>query len=211
LNAQGCFFSFHRNSSGQRTDYVDMMNMNRMSSNGRVLAVLLALTVWVVGSGCESCKPGKPGKPTRYNVQVNLDPALKDSSMEIHLVGISPGNLQTYMNYSMTDYWKKNKDPLREGADKRVMSFLDGTTLSQTLTNADPIWTSWLKKGVTHVMVFSNLPGAPADKPGAQDPRRQVLNLSPCKWVKKTKTLTVEVKRSGIEVRTSVRPGFENE
>ena len=186
--------------------------MKRFSSNSGLLALILALAVAGAGTGCfQTCKPGKPGKPTKYNIQVNLDPALKDSSMEVHLVGVNAGNLQTYMNYSMTDYWKKKKDDLREGGDKRVLSFLDGTTLSQTLTNSDPIWTGWLKKGVTHVMVFSNLPGAPADKPGAQDPRRQVLNLSQCKWVKKTKTLTVDVKRSGIEIRTPIRPGFENE
>ena len=186
--------------------------MKRSSANGRILPLVLVLIVWGLGSGCfQTCKPGKPGKPTRYNIQVTLDPALKDSSMEVHLVGVNAGNLQTYMNYNMTDYWKKKNDDLREGGDKRVLSFLDGTTLSQSLTNTDPIWTGWLKKGVTHVMVFSNLPGSPENKPGAQDPRRQVLNLSPCKWVKKTKTLTVEVKRSGIEIRTPIRPGFENE
>jgi hypothetical protein len=158
-------------------------------------------------SGC-ACKPGKPGKVGRYDIQVGLDDALKQASVLVDLVGVNQNSLDRWSGYSMTQYWKGD-DPsqMRAGAvkDRVTLSFRPGGPLSQTLAATNTIWKHWAEASVTHVLVLADLPGAPADRPGAEDPRRQILPLDQCYWIKKTKSLDVRVKLSGIDVLTSPR------
>ena len=70
---------------------------------------------------------------------------------------------------------------------------------------ADPQWDKWKARGVTHVLVLADLPGAQTGKQGSQDARRQILSICKCSWPDGTKDLKVLVQRSGIVVLTPAR------
>jgi len=177
----------------------------KKSSLGRGFASIALISILAVGfSGCASCKPGEPGKPQAYEVKVNLDASLLHSSVVVDLVGVNAVSLPRWENYSMSNYWKAG-DAMHNDADKVTLSFVSGDSLTNSLSRTDPKWTSWLAKGATHLLVLADLPDAPADKPGAQDARRQILPLGRCAWSNKTKTLTIQVHQSGPEILTPTR------
>ena len=172
-------------------------------------SAMIAMAIVLIHTGCGTTKPGTAVKIVSYPIAVQLSPSLRASSMVIDLVGVNPSGLTRLSNYSMTQYWREG-DALRKEVDKVTLSFVDGNTLTNTVTLNDPIWKAWKAKGVTAVLVFSNVPWA-EDKPGNQDPRRQILSLNKWKWVDGTAGLSVLVQRSGIEILTQVRPGWENQ
>jgi hypothetical protein len=167
---------------------------------GGALMVVLAAAL----SGCGSCKPGKPGPIGRYTIEVVLDESLKSSSVIVDLVGVNPSSLPRWEAYEMSKYWKEG-DPMRRDADKVVMNFVSGQSLSNSLPANDPQWDKWKAKGVTHVLVLADLPGAQASHPGSQDARRLVLPLDECTWPSGTKTIKVLVQGSGMVVATPMR------
>jgi hypothetical protein len=167
---------------------------------GGALLLLLAGVL----SGCGSCKPGKPGPIGRYTIEVALDESLKSSSVIVDLVGANPSDLPRWEAYDMSKYWKEG-DPMRRDADKVVMNFVSGQSLTNSLPATDSQWDKWKAKGVTQLLVLADLPGAQASRPGAQDARRQVLQLDQCTWPSGTKSIKVLVQRSGIIVATPMR------
>jgi hypothetical protein len=164
---------------------------------------MLALMA-VVLAGCDSCKPGKPGPVGKYKLEISLDDSLKTSSVIVDLVGVNPSSLPRWEAYDMGKYWHEG-DPMRRDADKKVLNFISGQALTQALEITDPQWEQWKSKGVTHVLVLADLPGAQTSRPGTQDARRQLLPLDKCSWPAKTAALKVLVQRSGILVVTPVR------
>jgi hypothetical protein len=152
-------------------------------------------------AGCGSCKPGKPGPMGRYSIDVSLDESLKTSSVIVDLVGANPSSLPRWEAYDMGKYWKEG-DPMRRDADKVVLNFVSGQSLTNSLSMTDSQWDKWKATGVTHVVVLADLPGAQVSRPGSQDARRLVLPLDQCSWVGKPKTLKVLVQRSGMQVLT---------
>jgi hypothetical protein len=179
------------------------MNISKLS---QFASTLLLAGVALFSQGCSSCKPGVQGAPSKYNIQVSLAPTLKDSSMLVDLIGVNPASLPSWEAYSMTKYWQIN-DPKRADAfDKFTIDFVSGKSLTNTLASTNAIWSKWMSRGVTYVVVIANLPGAPSpDKPGSQDARRQILSLDKCAWAKGSDTLNVLVQQSGIEVLTPTR------
>src|SRR6478672_13098985 len=175
---------------------------HRMHKPLLLIALGLALAAL---NGCSSCKPGKPGPVGKYNVEVTLDESLKSSSILVDIVGVNSSTLPRYQAYPMENYWKSN-DPLRHDAPKYVMNFVSGKSLTNSLAVTDPQWEKWKALGVTHLMIFADLPpaGLVAGQ-GNADPRRQVLPLDECNWPSKTKTLSVVVQRSGIIAVTPTR------
>jgi len=155
-------------------------------------------------AGCETCKPGKPGPIGRYNIEVNLDESLKTSSVIVDLVGVNASSLPRWEAYDMAKYWKEG-DAMRRDGDKVVLNFVSGQALTNKLASTDAQWDKWKGKGVTHLMVLADLPGAPASRPGTQDARRQILALDQCNWPAKTTGLKVLVQRSGMVVLTPTR------
>jgi hypothetical protein len=168
---------------------------------GGVSIVILAALV----SGCGSCKPGKPGPVGKYTIEVALDDSLKSSSVLVDLVGVNPSTLPRWEAYDMAKYWREG-DPMRRDADKVVLNFVSGQSLTNSLPSRSPQWDKWKATGVTHLMVLADLPGAQASRPGSQDARRLSLSLDECNWPAKTKTLKVLVQRSGMVVITPMRP-----
>ena len=169
-----------------------------------LVAAGIVLLVTGLLAGCETCKPGKPGPIGRYNIEVNLDESLKTSSVIVDLVGVNPSSLPRWEAYDMAKYWKEG-DAMRRDADKVVLNFVSGHALTNKLASTDPQWDKWKSKGVTHVMVLADLPGAPVSRPGTQDARRQMLALDQCNWPSKTTDLKVLVQRSGMVVLTPMR------
>src|ERR1043166_1097915 len=168
--------------------------------------LLLASCAAVFLSGCSTCKPGRPGKPIVYNIEVKLDPSLKGKSPVVDLVGVNPASLPRWEAYSMTSYWKDG-DPLRKdsASDRVSFNFVSGESLAQTLSVTNSQWAAWKSKGVGYVLVLADVPGAHTDKPGDSDDRRLKLPLDQCHWASGTKTLTVQVQQSGIQVLTPTR------
>jgi hypothetical protein len=151
--------------------------------------------------GCGTTKPGPAG---RYTIDAKLDESLRTSSVIVDLVGVNPSSLPRWEAYDMSKYWNEG-DSMRRDADKKVLNFVSGQALSQSLPATDPLWDKWKGQGVTHVLVLADLPGTQTSRPGNQDPRRQILPLSKSHWPRGTKTLSVLVQRSGIVVLTPTR------
>lgn len=149
------------------------------------------------------CATKGPGPVTPMAVQIELDPALKDKSVLVDVVGVNPANEERWKSYSMSKYWRDG-DPMRAGAAKWTCNFISEPTLVKTLKLGDPIWKQW--PGATSIFILADLPGAHTDMPGTQDARRQVLPLFQSAWEKGTKELKVKIKESGIEVVTPPRP-----
>src|SRR5437879_8566013 len=105
--------------------------------------VLLAAVL----AGCESFKPGRPWPLGRYNIEISVDESLKNSSVIVDLVGINPSTRPRWEAYDMGKYWKDSSDPLRRDADKVVLNFVSGQTLTKTLPSTDPQWDKWKSKG----------------------------------------------------------------
>lgn len=170
----------------------------------KVIAGFVAILCSAILVGCATCKPGDPGMPRKYDIEVNLDDSLKNSSVVVDLVGINSAGLARWQAYDMEKYWVDG-DPMRQDASKVTFDFVTDSTLKRTLSMTNSIWATWQDKGVDHVMVLANLPVTAASLPGNQDVRRQVLSLGVCHWPDKTTQLRVSVKRSGIEVLTPAR------
>src|SRR5258708_502847 len=135
---------------------------------------VFSLFLAVVFSGCSSCKPGTPGPIGKYAINVTLDESLKSSSVIVDLVGVNPASLPRWEAYDMAKYWKEG-DVMRRDADKMVLNFVSGQSLTNSLPMADGQWDKWNGKGVTHLLVLADLPGAQVSKPGNQDARRLIL------------------------------------
>jgi hypothetical protein len=168
--------------------------------------MVVVLSCWAIvwGTGCALLKGNPIG---RYDIEVEIEDSLRQGSVLVDLVGVNMASLPRWEGYSMSKYWQDN-DPMRQdaGMDKVTLSFARGDLTSKMLASTDAIWDTWSSKAVTHVLVLADLPGGHEDKPGTQDDRRQVLPLTRGHWVKKTDTLKVLIKRTGIDIVTSLRP-----
>src|SRR2546423_9156483 len=145
-------------------------------------------------SGCASCKPGKgAGKPLTYNLKVAPADSLKDSSVEVDVVGIHPSDLERYKTYSVKKYFKPG-DPMRADAAKVTAKFVPGNQKPLLIPSTDPQWAKWMSSGAQYLVVIADLPNvADEGKVGSQDPRRQLVPICECYWPAKTKGIAVEV------------------
>src|SRR5580765_288541 len=164
----------------------------------------MLITLMTVFAGCSSCKPGNAGPIAKYTIEVSLDESLKSSSVLVDLVGVNPSGLPRWESYNMGNYWREG-DPMRHDADKVVLNFVSGQTLTNSLASTNAVWDRWKSQGVTHVLVLADIAVRGESRPGNQDARRQILSLGECQWPKKTKVLNVLVQRSGVKVLTPAR------
>ena len=170
----------------------------------RLVAGGMLITLMTVFAGCSSCKPGQPGRIGKYTIEVSLDESLKSSSVLVDLVGVNPSSLARWEGYDMGKYWREG-DPMRHDADKVVLNFVSGQTLTNSLSSTNAIWDRWKSQGVTHVLVLADITVRGESRTGNQDARRQILSLGECAWPNKTKVINVLVQRSGVKVLTPAR------
>jgi hypothetical protein len=187
--------------SGENENQIGIMKnqlVTKLLAGGSLILLVAAF------AGCSSCKPGKPGSIGRYTVNVSLDESLKSSSVLVDLVGVNPSGLPRWEAYDMGKYWREG-DPMRHDADKVVLNFVSGQTLTNSLSVTNATWDRWKSQGVSHVLVLADITVRGESRPGNQDARRQILSLDQCQWPTKTKVLNVLVQRSGIKVLTPAR------
>src|SRR5208337_1876229 len=141
-----------------------------------------------------------PGKPRAYNLHINLDPALKDSSVEVDVIAVNSYDLERLKSYSVNKYWQAG-DSMRQDLPKLSFSFVSGNDYQRVFKSKDPKWQQWTKSGVQYLVVLADLPGVYKDgMTGSQDPRRQLLPICECYWPSGTKDLVVEVQASGVRI-----------
>ncbi len=159
--------------------------------------------------GCSSCKPGKsPGPPLTYDLKVSPGESLKDSSLEVDVVGVGPSDLERYKTYGVKKYFKPG-DPLRADAPKHTIKFVPGNQKTEIIPKTAPIWSTWQKSGAQYLVVLADIPGIGDEgKVGTQDPRRQLVPLCECYWPNKTKELEVKVQAGGVSIVTIPREGW---
>src|SRR6266852_6006916 len=110
----------------------------KISSLGHGFASIALISILAVClSGCASCKPNEPGKPQAYEVKVNLDSSLLQKSVLVDVVGVNAVSLPRWENYSMSDYFGKAGDAMRNDADKVTLSFVSGNSPTNGLARSD--------------------------------------------------------------------------
>jgi hypothetical protein len=164
-----------------------------------VAAVVMAMLAVV--AGCNSCPNVKP-----HDVTVKLDPGLADPqgkmpSVQIDIVGVNEAERQRWVDKSVDEYWRSG-DPLRSTPDKAVMTFRPDE-LSKTLAASDPLWSKWIGKGATDMVIMGYIPGVIGS--GATDSRRLVLPMDRCKWAD-DQPIQVLVGRNGLNLMTPLKP-----
>ena len=182
--------------------------MKPHSSIHRLLLLVLLLPA-LFFSGCSSCKPGKgAGKPKVYTLKVAPAASLKESSVEVDVVGIHPSDLERFKTYSVKKYFRAG-DLLRQDASKITARFVPDRQEPLVLKSTDPQWTKWLNSGVQYIVIMADLPSvAEEGKAGSQDPRRQLVPICECYWEKKTKEINVDIQAGGVRLLTAPREGW---
>ena len=174
-----------------------------MFKNPLVLLVMAFLSFMAVG-----CCP-----ITKLSVTVELEDSLRQQLVQVggrnivvDLVVINLNEHQRWNEYSMTKYWEAG-DALRKGKEETkqlvTMTFDPKKAEPQTLSMDDPHWKAWLAdandKAAPRLYVLAQLPGTWStadDKPGDQDPRRQILPLGSCRWA--STSVKMQVQKTGI-------------
>ena len=183
--------------------------MSTRNAVGGVVLTLGSLLLAVAFCGCGSCRPGgPPGAPLTYNLKIYPGDSLKDSSLEVDIVGIHPSDLERYRTYSVKKYFKPG-DPLRADAAKYTVRFVPGKQTVAMIPRNHTLWAAWMKAGVQYLVVLADIPGvADEGKAGSQDPRRQLLPLCECYWPKNTQDLKVKVQAGGVSLENTPRQGW---
>jgi hypothetical protein len=183
--------------------------MNARPSFNGIVAALLIGAAGSLFVGCSSCKPGKsPGPPLSYDLKISPGESLKDSSLEVDVVGINPSDLERFKSYAVKKYFKPG-DPFRADAARQTIKFVPGAQKAEVIAKTAAIWKTWEKAGAQYLVVLADIPGVSEEgKLGSQDPRRQLVPLCECYWPKKTKELEVKVQAGGVSVVTIPREGW---
>lgn len=162
-----------------------------------VLHCLLA--AWaLVGVGCTPCT---------YNIELVLDPALKENntwpSLEVDLVGVSPAERAIWASTNVNGYFDPaNGSSLRRDL-KRVgetAKFNQNLPTTQLLPKNHPRWKSWNARGVVELFVLVNLPIESAGVEAQRDQRVLILPLDCDQW--DTDTIRISIHRASLGLNT---------
>lgn len=147
----------------------------------------LALLAVVILSGCHSV-------PT---INIDVDPAYKNTSLQVDLVGVNSSEYKVWSTKSVNEYFTPG-DNFRQSADKKTFNFGENLPSLQTLPKKDLIWDGWENNDISHIFVLVNLPGISDEQ---VDKRRQVIPLDPEAW--KSSALSLDSVPSEIEVNVA--------
>jgi hypothetical protein len=131
------------------------------------------LMVALMVGGCPSMKI--PNPLAKRVVDVTVTDAIRNKSVEVHLVGLNMNQIERWDAVYMEEYWNKgNEHPLRKDAKDYTQVFRFGIRqpYKQVLDKTNPIRAKWRKRGVKYIYILANLPGTFDDKHGIADARR---------------------------------------
>jgi hypothetical protein len=146
----------------------------------------MLLTVLILLGATATLLVGCKDSAQSYVLVVECDDAVSKKSVEVDLIGVTPGDKSEWEAYSVTKYWEPD-DKKRGSATDKVSRKFGGADQPRrhvlSLKNPDvkKTWSEWMSRGVTEVIVIANLrPGyAIKDEPGNADPRRKNIPLKP--------------------------------
>jgi hypothetical protein len=111
------------------------------------------------------------GCPKTVNV-LATDEICKNYSVEVHLVGVSKLERETWDALPMSDYWKPDNQLRRSAvAYTQVIKFGQGHCEEKIEPN-HVIRGKWKENKAAYMFVLAHLPGLFDDQPGNADPRR---------------------------------------
>lgn len=137
----------------------------------KICGLVLTLLLLAVLSGCYK----------KFNVVVTADDSIRDTTVEIDLVGINRGDVPGWNSIKMTEYWTPDNTK-RKNAKKYEMKFVASGPRQQTLKKNDNIWKLWKSNGVTHLFILARLPGYHDNLDGIADDRRTMVRLEKKCW-----------------------------
>jgi hypothetical protein len=161
------------------------MNLIKWKMVANLAVLLVVPSILGIGMGCRSM---------RWNVSTTK---VTPASVEVDLVGVTPSDEPYWKNMKPDDYWKPDNS-MRSGATKVTTRFQSGHTW--VLREDDPIWKTWLDRGVNQLMVIANLPGSYDNS--LFDRRRLFLPLKSKAWRAKDRTLEVEIQDEFVKALT---------
>jgi hypothetical protein len=151
----------------------------------------------LAGGGCAS----NTVKPRAFEVLMSVDKPLERTSLQVDLIGANTlADLPKWTSYSVTDYWQPD-NPQRRDASKITFQFGRGFPIKVSISRDDPLWQTWLKSGVAHLVVMADLPGVATDQVGNADPRRLIIPLDKKLWPSGA-PLELIIQEGGIKLLT---------
>lgn len=134
-----------------------------------------------------------------FEVGVSLSPELRTlygivPTVEADFAGITPSEIERVRSVSV-DEWFAPGNPLRASLSPKTLRFSEDRPLAQSISEDDPVWELWEKRGVTDLAVFVNLPMTPSAKGG--DPRKLIEHIRAEGWME----------REGGEIWIEIGPG----
>jgi hypothetical protein len=133
---------------------------------------------------------------TRLNISIALDKSFQDRygsnrTVTVDLVCVQEAEDARWQQYSMTSYWEAS-DTMRNAPSRKTLTFNSSKLDPQVITTSDPIWGDWMKnaadKHPPKIYVMVQIPKmfdrAKDDRPGSEDPRRQLLETKSCSYSK---------------------------
>lgn len=164
---------------------------------------ILALACAAMALGLSACSA-----PT-YNVGVGFDQSMAlpngvYPSVEVDVVGVNEHDALRLDGYPTDQYFQPG-DKFRESLSKYSMRFSDEQCGTVTLSEDDPIWTSWNQSGITRIYVIANLPGIWEIKFGKLDGRRLNLPVDSKSWPDGS-DINISLKPGGLQLLTKMAP-----
>jgi hypothetical protein len=146
--------------------------------------------------------------PTAVRQAYDLRLTLKDNPKETPFyVNVMPATANDLPSLATFDIEREAKHGDIPGLPPSLRFRFPGRS-EQVYSAANPKWQYWTATGVRYLVLFADLPGVfHGSKPGAQDPRRQIIPLDENYWPPGTKEIEVEILASRIHVVTPPRPG----
>src|SRR5690349_11442047 len=116
---------------------------------------LLASKFGLVGAATailSGCAGGLTG------VTVTTDPAIRNASIQVDVVGANAGNRGVIEGFPVSKYFQSG-NAIRQGASAKSFRFGGGQSETQSVTATDPIWAQWKANHVQSVVVMADVPG----------------------------------------------------
>lgn len=141
----------------------------------------ILLSLFVLLGGTAMLMVGCTDKVQPYLLVVECDDAIAKRSVEVDLLGVTALEKPEWEAYSVSKYWEPDDKKRASAVDKVIKEFGPGHPRRYVLSLKDPavkqIWSAWMGRGVTDLIVIAHLKSVTGDERGNADPRRKTLPL----------------------------------